>query len=583
MSPTPSRARRPAPGSPGASLGHVLTYLGTTLLDVAAAQAGSPPVDALISAVVIHDPLDPPELPERVLVLAVGVRETDPLVALVERTAAAGGVGVVVRAPAPAGARVAEAVARTGTVLLELVRGASWNQLAALLRGLLGEGQLGFDEHVSLGGVPAGDLFALANAVAALLDAPVTIEDRSSRILAFSGRQDEADPSRVESVLGRQVPDRLVRQLEANGVFQRLYTSERPIVITPEALGMPGVSLARAAVAVRAGDELLGTVWAAVAGPLSAEQEQGMVDTAKLVALHLLRMRAGSDVERRLLSELVAVALEGGPGALDALRRLGLADRALLVLVMGLPEEAVREGTLSLARRETERQRSADALAVHLSALRHGSVVAVVGERVYGLLPVAAGEDEEVALGRAASIASTFLDRTAGRIPAVLGIGTLADGVSALARSRSGADRALRVLRSGSTARRVARITDVQLEALMLQLSDLAASEGYSSAGPVARLEAYDAAHRSELVDTLRSWLDAFGDVIVAAERLHIHPNTMRYRLRRISEVGQVDLGDPDARFAAMLGLRLMHPDGARARQPAVAHARRAAVSPPGP
>ena len=559
MSPTPSRARGPAPRSAGASLGHVLAHLGTTLLDVAAAEVSAPPVDALISAVVIHDPLDPPELPERALVLAVGVREVDPLLALLERTAASGGVGVVVRAPAPTDPRVAEAVARTGTVLLELVRGASWNQLAALLRALLGEGQLGSGEREQLGGVPAGDLFALANAVAALLDAPVTIEDRSSRILAFSGRQDEADASRVESVLGRQVPDRFTRQLEANGIFQRLYTSDRPVLISPEAMSMPGVSLARAAVAVRAGDELLGTVWAAVTGPLSAEQEQGMVDTAKLVALHLLRMRAGSDVERRLLSELVAVALEGGPGALDALRRLGLADRALVVVVMGLPEEDAHDGALSLARRETDRQRSADALAVHLSALRHGSVVAVVGERVYGLLPAAAGEGEEAELGRAASIAAAFLDRTAGRIPAVLGVGTLAGDVSALARSRAGADRALRVLRSATTARRVACITDVQIEALMLQLSDLATAEGYSSAGPVSRLEEYDAVHRTELVDTLRSWLDAFGDVIAAAERLHIHPNTMRYRLRRISEVGQVDLGDPDARFAAMLGLRLVH------------------------
>lgn len=553
---SPARGPARVPGA-GASLGHVLTHLGTTLLDVAAVEGTAPPVDALIGAVVIHDPLDPPELPERALVLAVGVREVEPLVAVLERTAAAGGIGVVVRAPAPADPRVSEVVARTGTVLLELVRGASWNQLAALLRSLLGEGQVGSSEGESLGGVPAGDLFALANAIAALLDAPVTIEDRSSRILAFSGRQDEADPSRVESVLGRQVPDRFTRRLEANGVFQRLYTSERPVLISPEVLSMPGVALARAAVAVRAGDELLGTVWAAVTGPLTPEQEQGMVDIAKLVALHLLRMRAGSDVERRLLSELVAVALEGGPGALDALRRLGLAGRTLLVLVMGLPEEAAHDGTLSLARRETERQRAADALAVHLSALRHGSVVATVGERVYGLVPVAAGEGEEAAAAKVAGIASTFLDRTAGRIPAVLGIGTLAHDVATLARSRAGADRALRVLRSETTTRRVAHVTDVQLESLMLQLSDLATAEGYVSTGVVARLEEYDAAHRAELVGTLGAWLDAFGDVIAAAGRLHVHPNTMRYRLRRISEVGQVDLGDPDARFAAMLGLRL--------------------------
>jgi DNA-binding PucR family transcriptional regulator len=66
----------------------------------------------------------------------------------------------------------------------------------------------------TLGGLPSGDLFAVANAVAALIDAPVTIEDRSSRVLAFSGRQDEADRSRVETILGRQVPERYSRMVE---------------------------------------------------------------------------------------------------------------------------------------------------------------------------------------------------------------------------------------------------------------------------------------------------------------------------------------------------------------------------------
>ena len=42
----------------------------------------------------------------------------------------------------------------------------------------------------------------IANAIAALLDAPVTIEDRHFRVLAFSGRQDEADPSRDQQNRG---------------------------------------------------------------------------------------------------------------------------------------------------------------------------------------------------------------------------------------------------------------------------------------------------------------------------------------------------------------------------------------------
>jgi DNA-binding PucR family transcriptional regulator len=44
--------------------------------------------------------------------------------------------------------------------------------------------------------------------------------------------------------------------------------------------------------------------------------------------------------------------------------------------------------------------------------------------------------------------------------------------------------------------------------------------------------------------------------VPVAAERLHVHRNTFRYRLRRIEELAGIDLDDPDERLVAELQLR---------------------------
>jgi DNA-binding PucR family transcriptional regulator len=44
---------------------------------------------------------------------------------------------------------------------------------------------------------------------------------------------------------------------------------------------------------------------------------------------------------------------------------------------------------------------------------------------------------------------------------------------------------------------------------------------------------------------------------------MYAHPNTFRYRLRRLAEAGVIDLTDPEARFAAMLQLRVVLPAGA--------------------
>jgi DNA-binding PucR family transcriptional regulator len=39
---------------------------------------------------------------------------------------------------------------------------------------------------------------------------------------------------------------------------------------------------------------------------------------------------------------------------------------------------------------------------------------------------------------------------------------------------------------------------------------------------------------------------------------VHVHPNTFRYRLRRLADIGGIDLTDPAARFAVMLQLRVV-------------------------
>jgi DNA-binding PucR family transcriptional regulator len=555
---------------PHASLRRVLDDLGATLLELV---HGDPDVAGAIGGVAIHDPLEEPVLPRHALVLGVGLREPAEIAALLHALGRHGAAGLVVRAPVQGGGSavpgggsavsgggaglsvaddLAGAVAESGVALLGLAPGASWAQLAALLRGLLAEGDIGDAGPETLGGVPSGDLFALANAVAALLDAPVTIEDRNSRVLAFSGRQDEADPSRVATILGRQVPERYARLLAERGVFQTLYRSAGPVYLEPVVAEQDEVSLPRVAVAVRAGDEVLGSIWAAVQGPLSDERMQALADAARLVALHLLRIRAGADVQRRLRADLLSTALEGGTGAREALHRLGLADQPVTVLALALVD--VPDSAAELV---TERERLADAFAMHLSAVHPRCAAALVGDVAYGLVPVAPEADGEQ---RAVRIATDFLDRIGNRVRAVAGIGPVAPDVAGLAAARTSADRVLRVLRTGAGPRRVATLADVHVAALLLELRDLVAARGDRPTGVVARLAAYDEQHRTHLVETLRAWLDSFGDVIAAAGTLYIHPNTFRYRLRRLAEIGGIDLTDPEARFAAMLQLRVVSP-----------------------
>ncbi|MCM2392064.1 PucR family transcriptional regulator [Streptomyces albipurpureus] len=552
----------PVTSLPRASLARVLEEVGTTLLDVV---CGDVERADDIGGIVIHDPLDEPELPKNALVMGVGLYESADIARVVTHLGRHGAAALVVRAPVEPDERLVAAARASGVAVLSFARGASWTHLAGMLRTLTAESNRYDTDSPAPGRVGSGDLFAVANAIAALLDAPVTIEDRNSRLLAFSSRQEEVDPSRVQTILGRQVPEHYTRILEERGVFQAIYRSDRPVFVdslpeSDDSLQPP--ELPRAAIAVRAGDEILGTIWVVVPEALSAERSEALYEASKLVAMHMVWQRADADMERRLRAELLGTALESGPGSPEAVRRLGLKDEPAVVLALTVVDAAT-EHRLP-ARLATERKRLTDAFAMHLSAVHPRATAALIGDVAYGILPLLP-QNRQDAEERAAWIATEFLARVGSRLRPLIGVGQLAADSSALARSRSGAERALRVLRSKTAGQQVARLDDIHVEALLLELADLV-PRGDIPSGAVARIVAYDETHQASLVETLRSWLDAFGDVAVASAAMFVHPNTFRYRLRRAAEVGRIDLNDPNARLSAMLQLRLMSlrsaPDG---------------------
>lgn len=530
------------------TLERMLDELGSTFLSTLDAV---PDLSRRLAGPVVFDPLDEQAIADGAVVLGVGLSDGAALRDVLARIGSQGASALVLREPVVIEEETARVAREHGVVLLGLTRGASWTQLTAMVSALLTAPESSRAD-TTIAGLPGGDLFTLANAIGALLDAPITIEDRNSRVLAFSSRQGQADSSRIETILERQVPEKYSRLLTEAGFFKQLYSSDQPVFIE---LSAADTSIQpRVAVAVRAGDEILGSIWAAVPGPLSDERTAALCEASKVVALHLLSIRAGADVTRRMRADLLSTALEGGEGAVYALERLGITDQAVAVFAAGMIDGD--DSNLDEASgRQARRQQVADAIAVHLAAVHPKACAALLGGTIYGLLPVQSAENGEA---QAARLGTDFVTRIGAAAGVAIGIGRVASGPRSLVSSREGAERALRVLQDQRSGARVALFTDVHVESLLLEMRDRFGSAGEQATGPVARLAAHDAENDTEFIETLRGWLDSMGDVSSAAERLHIHPNTFRYRLRRLAEVGDMDLGDPDVRFAAQLQLRIV-------------------------
>jgi len=73
----------------------------------------------------------------------------------------------------------------------------------------------------------------------------------------------------------------------------------------------------------------------------------------------------------------------------------------------------------------------------------------------------------------------------------------------------------------------------------------------------LGQLVRYDEAHNTELVYTLEVFFARNTNVSEAARVLHVHRNTLNYRLQRIVEICGLDLYDAEARLALQLALKI--------------------------
>lgn len=501
------------------------------------------------------------------VLVAPGVDDSSDVAPLVLQNAArAGAVAVVTRRGASGPTRrLLEVADETATALLTRAPWIEWTELIGMLRAGLahGGGPSGAEPATD---VPLGDLSALARALAELVGGAVTIEDPDSRVLAFSPTEHGADPLRRLTILGQQVPRWRLAELAASGFLRTLWSTD-DVVHRPAEERFSE----RLAIAVRAGEEVLGSIWAAADGnPLPSGARQALREAARTAAPHLLhhrlRTRTGSTRRR----EAVRALLDGTGDTRSAAATLGLALRTpCVVLSVATDDSAAHERALRLASLQVTAHRPAGyalrsegRLDVLLPLLDEptehpGETAPPAPSRVtpgHSFEDRAQGSD--VRARRLACQLATAV-REAGVRPLVA-IGEVGPGLTQVTASRESARLVLQVLRdrSATGGPEIADSADVRAALDALRAVHAVAELAPPVGGPVRDLLAHDAEHRTDLAPTLAAYLSRFGDVAGTARLLGIHPNTLRYRLRRLRTHFSLDLTDPDVRLLAELELR---------------------------
>jgi hypothetical protein len=490
-----------------------------------------------VADVVIAEPGGPGQLSAGDLVLGVAVTEPEDAVELIRGSAARGAAAVLFKPPLAAKPAVKRAAKAAGVALVEVRGAASWAQLVWLLRTVLDaitdESDTDAVENDDRQG--SADLFRLADAVASVVDAPVTIEDTNSRVLAYSARQDLTDPARISTIMGRRIPDDVLAKFRSRGVFRELSRGRQTVFVPAQRDG----TLPRLIVPIRMGGELLGSMWAVVAGPVSDERAAAFADAAPVVALNLLRRRAHADAQRRASAELLRAVLDGKASPRKAMAELDLPDEPHRVVVIETPGSDTQGEGLRLALLEKISQ-----------GVSRRPAATELGGLLYAVVPDGDGP------GGWAELRGALVEMpTSGRGAAPRVAAGSPTEIGELAVSRAQADEALGLLRAGLVPGRVVSFDEAWTALALHRGAAAAAAAKVAELGPLAALRAHDQATGAGYVDTLYQWLRHPGDPRAAAKELSIHPNTLRYRMRKLLEQVPLDLDDPDVRLALITQL----------------------------
>ena len=265
---------------------------------------------------------------------------------------------------------------------------------------------------------------------------------------------------------------------------------------------------------------------------------------AAVLAMELAKEQAVQAAEERLRGDFVQAVLAGMPADSEALLRRGQElgydlkrSHVAMLCSVGEAGESV----------------AAQAAALLANALATLKLAAPSMRRDDGALCYLPLNDNTQ---RAGDIAEQLRTRIAADMPGVmLAIGKEARSVANWPRSLREAEQALLLGRQLLDPSRVLDYGDLGVYRLLALLRESPELWEFYRA-TLAALAEYDRLQDAELLKTLEAFFANLTNLTRTAQALHVHRNTLLYRLGRIAEISGLDLEDAEDRLALWLALK---------------------------
>jgi PucR C-terminal helix-turn-helix domain/GGDEF-like domain len=498
-----------------------------------------------VTGIRVHDPGQAAGPARGEIVLGIGVHDTAAMVELLRQLGPVA-AALAVKCRIQDDTEVLRAAAEHRLGVLILADGIDWLEGMALIQGELAQAAAGPGPD---GPDPApaatNDLFYLADLAAGAVGGPVTVEDQWGWLLAYSRDQAGGDQVRVDTLMNRRSPAGFTRSLQLSGATRRISRSDGPVQVRGDGAGVAD----RLVIHLRVGGFQVGSMWAVVTEPGEA-QIAAFEQIAQRAAMHLMRRRTEEHRSHQVEMEQLAVLLHGSPAITGTSDAIDLPDGSHWVAALALAPRDPTERAIARSRLEQglALNRRVPGLTAHAGQLSN---------LTYVILTLAQPHPDPVEL------VHSWLRELLGagghdRLPVHVGVGRAASGLGELPRSRREAELALAVARADPDPAEPLGFEDCWARSALMRVLDESTMAELESVTPLRTLLEQDRLHGTDYIDTLHAWLRHHGNIRDAAQQLHIHANTLRYRLGKLAQSADIDLDDPDTRLVLALQLRAM-------------------------
>lgn len=377
-----------------------------------------------------------------------------------------------------------------------------------------------------------------AEMISYYLHCPVTIEDANHQLLAYSTHVDGADEARISTIISRRVPEQLINHFWKGGIIPALNQTREPVRISEvKEFGLGS----RVAVSIWKHDEILGYIWVSDERQRLTEKQLDLLkeaaQTAKKELLKLSRERKQTHKSKQelLWQLLLGESTAKVKGDLHLARVQEHQSVFVCVLVFEEPDEEARR---------------------HIEYMLQASYQDVI--------PLFLWDDRQlICLVKADSSTDQhqFLRQLTGVLQERFVIkqkdSCCGSYVSHLDDVSKSYQEALRILNLKKRFPEELDIAHVYHDlGILKHINQLTNTERVHPG--LLSIQEYDKKQGTEMFLTLNEWLKRDGNLNEIATQLHIHVNTLTYRVKRIESIGQFSLKQPLTRMGLYLDILLM-------------------------